>query len=391
MIPKQRSPSPPDRDARTVFCMQLAQRIRSRDLEDFFSAVGTVREVKLIQDKHSKRSKGIAYVEFKDLESVPLALGLNGQRLLGVPIVVQPTQSEKNKVAAAQLTLQKATQGPTKLYVGNLHENITDDMLKGIFSPFGRVESIQIVKDQETGVSRGYAFITFAEAPHAKQALDQLNGFEIAGRPIKLNTVSQSAEFNAASGMTSGPSFLDNDAVERAGIDLGTTGRLQLMAKLAEGTGLEVPSAAQQALWLGQSMGLGLPGNASGGAAGGATDAGSNGATAPPIATTCFQLSNMFDPTKESGDDWDKEISDDVIEECQRHGDVLHVYVDKKSQGNVYVKCGDCDGAAKSVASLHGRYFAGNMITAAYVPLVNYHSLFPDAVYATTPLKPLNR
>jgi len=391
-IKRERSPSPPDRDARTIFCMQLAQRIRSRDLEDFFSAVGTVREVKLIQDKHSKRSKGIAYVEFKDLESVPLALGLNGQRLLGVPIVVQPTQSEKNKVAAAQLTLQKASQGPTKLYVGNLHENITEEMLKGIFSPFGRVESVQIVKDQETGVSRGYAFITFAEASCAKQALDQLNGFEIAGRPIKLNTVSQSAEYNAASGMAQGPSFLDNDAVERAGIDLGTTGRLQLMAKLAEGTGLEVPSAAQQALWLGQSMGLGLPNTPS--TTAGATAAGDatgNGSAAPPIATNCFQLTNMFDPSKESGDDWAKEISDDVIEECQRHGTVLHVFVDRNSQGNVYVKCGDCDGAAKSVASLHGRYFAGNMITAAYVPLVNYHSLFPDAVYANTPLKPLNR
>lgn len=376
--PKARSPSPADRDTRTVFCMQLAQRIRARDLEEFFSSVGKVREVKLIQDKHSKRSKGIAYVEFKDIESVPLALGLAGQKVLGVPIVVQPTQSEKNKVAAAQLTLQKAAQGPTKLYVGGLHENITEDMLKGIFSPFGRVEQVQIIKDQDTGLSRGYAFITFAEAAAAKQALDQLNGFEIAGRPIKLNTVSNSGDYTNPSGVPGGgPSFLDNDTVERAGIDLGTTGRLQLMAKLAEGTGLEVPSAAQQALWLGQSMGLGLP----------SAPSTANGSTAPPIATSCFQLSNMFDPAKESGRDWDKEIRDDVIEECERHGKVLHVYVDKQSQGNVYVKCDLPDAAAKSVGALHGRYFAGNMITAAYVPVVNYHSLFPEAAYANTPLK----
>ncbi|CAK8697120.1 RNA-binding protein 39-like [Clavelina lepadiformis] len=387
--PKPRSPSPPDRDARTVFCMQLAQRIRTRDLEEFFSAVGKVREVKLIQDKHSKRSKGIAYVEFKDLESIPLALGLSGQKILGVPIVVQPTQSEKNKVAAAQLTLQKAAQGPTKLYVGGLHENITEDMLKGIFSPFGRIEQVQIIKDADTSVSKGYAFITFAEADNAKRALDQLNGFEIAGKAIKLNTVGHTTDFNAFAALANGPSFLDNDAVERAGIDLGTTGRLQLMAKLAEGTGLEVPSAAQQALWLGQSMGLGLPSGppaANAGAGGGGT-----GGANPPIATTCFQLSNMFDPGKESGTGWDVEIKDDVIEECQRHGIVLHVYVDKQSQGNVYVKCDSLEAAAKSVSALHGRYFAGNMITAAYVPVVNYHSLFPEAAYANQPLKPTNR
>ena len=378
--PKPRSPSPPDRDARTVFCMQLAQRIRSRDLEEFFSSVGEVREVKLIQDRHSKRSKGIAYVEFKQLESIPLALGLSGQRLLGVPIIVQPTQAEKNKVAAAQMSLQRAAMGPTKLYVSSLHENITEDMLKGIFSPFGRIEQVQIIKDAMTGESKGSAFVTFVESDSAKRALDQLNGFEIAGKAMKLNSIAPSLEMGL---MASGPSFLDNEAVERAGIDLGTTGRLQLMAKLAEGTGLQVPSAAQQALMLGQSMGMGLPQSQ-------AVDTG-NGSAAPPITTTCFQLSNMFDPARESGSGWDTEIRDDVIQECQRHGKVMHVYVDKQSQGNVYVKCDTIDAATKSVAALHGRYFSGNMITAAYVPIVNYHSLFPDAATATKPLEPSSR
>ena len=382
--PKPRSPSPPDRDARTVFCMQLAQRIKSRDLEEFFSSVGKVREVRLIQDKHSGRSKGIAYVEFKELESIPLALGLSGQRLLGVPIMVQPTQSEKNKVAAAQLSLQQAALGPTKLYASSLHENITEDMLKGIFSPFGRVTEVQIVKDEMTRKSKGCAFITFAEAECAKKALDQLNGFEIAGSAIKLSTVSPTADFGLFSTLANAPSFLDNEAVERAGIDLGTTGRLQLMAKLAEGTGLQVPQAAQQALVMGQSMGLGLPQSL------GNMSATSNGTASPPIATTCFQLSNMFDPAKESGSNWDAEIRNDVIEECQRHGNVLHVFVDKNSQGYVYVKCDTVETAAKVVSALHGRYFSGNMITAAYVPIVNYHSLFPDSTYATA-INPLQR
>lgn len=87
--------SPEERDARTVFCMQLAARIRPRDLEDFFSAVGKVRDVRIISDRNSRRSKGIAYVEFCEIQSVPLAIGLTGQRLLGVPIIVQASQAEK--------------------------------------------------------------------------------------------------------------------------------------------------------------------------------------------------------------------------------------------------------------------------------------------------------
>jgi len=67
----------------------------------------------------------------------------------------------------------------------------------------------------------------------------------------------------------------------------------------------------------------------------------------------------------------------------------VHIYVDKASpQGNVYVKCPSIASAAASVTSLHGRWFAGKVITAAYVPLINYHSLFPDSMVAQNPLPP---
>lgn len=69
----------------------------------------------------------------------------------------------------------------------------------------------------------------FADAECAKKALEQLNGFELAGRPMKVGHVTERTDASTAS------SFLDNDELERTGIDLGTTGRLQLMARLAEG------------------------------------------------------------------------------------------------------------------------------------------------------------
>ena len=51
-----------------------------------------VRDVKMISDRNSRRSKGIAYVEFVEICSVPLAIGLTGQKVLGVPIIVQASQ-----------------------------------------------------------------------------------------------------------------------------------------------------------------------------------------------------------------------------------------------------------------------------------------------------------
>ncbi|XP_024148757.1 RNA-binding protein 39b isoform X2 [Oryzias melastigma] len=414
---KERSPvrqpidnlTPEERDARTVFCMQLAARIRARDLEDFFSAVGKVRDVRIISDRNSRRSKGIAYIEFVETSSVPLAIGLTGQRLLGVPIIVQASQAEKNRAAAAANNLQKGSAGPMRLYVGSLHFNITEEMLRGIFEPFGKIEGIQLMMDSETGRSKGYGFISFADAECAKKALEQLNGFELAGRPMKVGHVTERSDSSTAS------SFLDNDELERTGIDLGTTGRLQLMARLAEGTGLKIPPAAQQALQMTGSIPFGnmaAPASESGQQKAGVfaflwrktiitffffavpTPAPSQALNLPsqPLATHCLQLSNLFDPQAENDPSWASEIQDDVIEECNKHGGVVHIYVDKNSpQGNVYVKCPSIPAAMATVNALHGRWFARKMITAAYVPLPTYHNLFPDSVTAKQLLMPSRR
>ncbi|XP_069817721.1 probable RNA-binding protein 23 isoform X3 [Dendropsophus ebraccatus] len=276
--------TPEERDARTVFCMQLAARIRPRDLEDFFSAVGKVRDVRIISDRNSRRSKGIAYVEFVDIQSVPLAIGLTGQRLLGVPIIVQASQAEKNRLAAMANNLQRGNSGPMRLYVGSLHFNITEDMLRGIFEPFGKIENIQLMREPESGRSKGYGFITFIDAECARRALEQLNGFELAGRPMKVGHVTDKAD-----GSTD-VSFLDNDDLERSGIDLGATGRLQLMAKLAEGTGLQMPLAAQAALQLNGAIPLTALNPALS-----ALNPALNLAT-QSIPTQCIPLSHLFNP-----------------------------------------------------------------------------------------------
>ncbi|CAF1107217.1 unnamed protein product, partial [Didymodactylos carnosus] len=144
--------SPEERDMRTVFCMQLAARIRPRDLEEFFAQVGKVRDVRLITDPRTRRSKGVAYVEFRDLDCVTQAISLSGQKVLGVPIIIKPSNAEKNRLANqnananngnSQFPFQQSTvpqTGPMKLYVGSLHFNITEEMLRGIFEPFGRIE-----------------------------------------------------------------------------------------------------------------------------------------------------------------------------------------------------------------------------------------------------------
>ncbi|XP_032477874.1 probable RNA-binding protein 23 isoform X2 [Phocoena sinus] len=298
--------SPEERDARTVFCMQLAARIRPRDLEDFFSAVGKVRDVRIISDRNSRRSKGIAYVEFCEIQSVPLAIGLTGQRLLGVPIIVQASQAEKNRLAAMANNLQKGSGGPMRLYVGSLHFNITEDMLRGIFEPFGKIDNIVLMKDSDTGRSKGYGFITFSDSECARRALEQLNGFELAGRPMRVGHVTE--RLDGGTDIT----FPDGDQ----DLDLGSAcGRLQLMAKLAEGSGIQLPTTAAAAQAAALQLNGAVPLGALNPAALTALSPALNLAS-QAIASQCFQLSSLFTrQTMAQHSDWHMA----VLEQSNKH------------------------------------------------------------------------
>ena len=87
----------------------------------------------------------------------PQALQLTGTKLFGIPIIVQLTMAEKNRLAAQAQNLMKK-EGPKKLYIGSLHYNITEGIIKSIFEPFGHIEKLQIMRD-EAGISKGFGFI----------------------------------------------------------------------------------------------------------------------------------------------------------------------------------------------------------------------------------------
>ena len=73
--------------------------------------------------------------------------------------------------------------------------------------------------------------------------------------------------------------------------------------------------------------------------------------SAPAPSRRCLLLKNMFDPSQETEPDWQIEIGEDVKEECNKFGRVRFIFVDKDSQGFVYVKFADAAGAAAARAT----------------------------------------
>ncbi|RMH20681.1 MAG: hypothetical protein D6698_03755 [Gammaproteobacteria bacterium] len=79
-----------------------------------------------------------------------------------------------------------------KLYIGNLAFRVTQKRLREIFSPCGEIENIRLIKDRKTGRSKGFAFITFADAKGAENGLMQ-DGVELEGRPLRVNVALERA------------------------------------------------------------------------------------------------------------------------------------------------------------------------------------------------------
>jgi len=75
----------------------------------------------------------------------------------------------------------------TKLYVGNLSFDVTENDLRDMVSPHGPVNEISVVMDKITGRARGFAFVTMNTQEGATAAIQALNGTQWKGRPLTVN------------------------------------------------------------------------------------------------------------------------------------------------------------------------------------------------------------
>lgn len=74
-----------------------------------------------------------------------------------------------------------------RLYVGNLPYSATEASIETKFSEHGRVESVKVISDRDTGQSKGFGFVEMSTDAEANAAIAALNGTDFDGRAIKVN------------------------------------------------------------------------------------------------------------------------------------------------------------------------------------------------------------
>ncbi|KAL8135954.1 hypothetical protein AgCh_010538 [Apium graveolens] len=75
-----------------------------------------------------------------------------------------------------------------KIFVGNLPFSCDSALLAGLFGRAGTVEMVEVIYDKITGRSRGFAFVTMSTVEEVEAAVEQFNGYELDGRPLRVNS-----------------------------------------------------------------------------------------------------------------------------------------------------------------------------------------------------------
>jgi RNA recognition motif-containing protein len=80
------------------------------------------------------------------------------------------------------------------IYVGNISYNLTEDDIRNIFEVEGQVESVKLVRDRNTGKSKGYAFVEMPDKRQAMGAIEELHGKTYKGRTLVVKQAHEKAK-----------------------------------------------------------------------------------------------------------------------------------------------------------------------------------------------------
>jgi nucleolin len=165
----------------------------SAELAELCMDVGTVEAVEVIYDQETGRSRGFAFVTMASMEDAEAVIkALNGAQVGGRELRVSYPQSNRDKSrlegrAAFGERRSPRADDPNKLFVGNLSWDCDDNALHKLFSDYGDVVEAKVVKDRDTGRSRGFGFVTLSGPTEVNAAKAKLDGADFDGRQLRVN------------------------------------------------------------------------------------------------------------------------------------------------------------------------------------------------------------
>lgn len=172
------------KEQRTVLVSQLVMKADERDIRHYFrKQLGSkVNDVILLRDKRTGRHKGCAYVELANLGDVDRVMEASGKipDFQRFPIMIKASDIDKHSQVVETDTRIEAQ----KVYIGNIDQNVTQSQLYAIFSQFGDLERVLLQVDISTGLSKGYAFLSYHDPKVSNLAIVAMSGQMFGNKPM---------------------------------------------------------------------------------------------------------------------------------------------------------------------------------------------------------------
>ncbi|CAN6917755.1 unnamed protein product [Brassica oleracea var. botrytis] len=339
LLPMQAMTQQATRHARRVYVGGLPPTANEQSVATFFSQVmaaiggNTAGPGDAVVNVYINHEKKFAFVEMRSVEEASNAMALDGIILEGVPVKVRrPTDYNPSLAAAlgpsqpnpslnlAAVGLSSGStgglEGPDRIFVGGLPYYFTEEQIRELLESFGPLRGFNLVKDRETGNSKGYAFCVFQDPSVTDIACAALNGIKMGDKTLTVRRAVQ--------------------------------GVIQPKPEQEE-----VLLHAQQQIAL-QRLML-QPGST-------------------PTKIVCLTQVVTAD---DLGDDEEYEdIMEDMRQEGGKFGNLVNVVIPRPNPdhdptpgvGKVFLEYADVDGAAKARSGMNGRKFGGNQVVAVYYP-----------------------
>ncbi|CAL8282064.1 nucleolysin TIA-1 isoform X1 [Gadus morhua] len=167
-----------DEQPKTLYVGNLCRDVTEALIVEVFGQIGPCKSCKMIADMAG--NDPYCFVEFYEHKHAIAALtAMNGRKIMGKEVKVNWATTPSNQ--------KKDTSNHFHVFVGDLSPEITTDDIRAAFAPFGRISDARVVKDMNTGNSKGYGFVSFFNKWDAENAIQQMGGQWLGGRQIRTN------------------------------------------------------------------------------------------------------------------------------------------------------------------------------------------------------------
>ncbi|KAL8557020.1 hypothetical protein ACS0TY_004481 [Phlomoides rotata] len=340
MMPVQAMTQQATRHARRVYVGGLPPTANEQSVATYFShvmsAIGgnTAGPGDAVVNVYINHEKKFAFVEMRSVEEASNAMALDGIIFEGAPVKVRrpsdynpslaatlgPSQPNPNlNLAAVGLTAGAAggLEGPDRIFVGGLPYYFTESQIRELLESFGPLRGFDLVKDRETGNSKGYAFCVYQDLSVTDIACAALNGIKMGDKTLTVRRANQ-----------------------------GTT----------------QPKPEQESVLLHAQQQIAIqrlmlaPG------------------LTPATKVVCLTEVVTLDDLKDDNDYED--ILEDMRTECAKFGSLVNVVIPRPlpngemvpGAGKVFLEYADAESAVKARQGLNGRKFGGNEVVAVFYP-----------------------